>query len=537
QPELGDEIGKFLQAVQQPTLQHIERQLTPRNTVSERTQALQEKVLQAIVGVHASEIDFWATNILDEQNGKAFRREIQRPSILPITSVPVPDEVLNSKRRLIDKILQCEQALVLNNFRIDDGKLGHLDEQQPEQLAINVLSKVVHYLREAERMRFVRPINENGTNANYFNFAANTINSHLNSQTGSNILGAHAIAQSDKANKDAIGITNLLFGVLQLGKGRVKTKIFRYLTSLVTWKQIMRPMLNQNENQAFEQNQETQIIGTQNDMLPLNAGSLVQPPFGQGPTGSHAPRNAVRPQATIFFPALNIEQEISEISNVMTKETVKDHIHRWMSKVQVRVPVGNDDKGQHWFSFGPGVLYAIDWRQSKQQGLAPSMEEVNAFWREYNIDLRVARLMKYQYLEDYQETLQQAKTTRQEFKNSFRKHRNRSLSSYSKKLRYASHDRRSQSRDRTGSRGYSRSRDYQISRGTRIDIDRNWNEYEYKGEPRGRRLEQLRKRTELSRKRLIISKIILRSIKVQPIYQIKPQQDKESNKSEQNTII
>ncbi|KAA6392002.1 MAG: hypothetical protein EZS28_012471 [Streblomastix strix] len=284
QPELGDEIGKFLQSVQQPTLQHIERQLTPRNTVSERTQALQEKVLQAIVGVHAREIDFWATNILDEQNGKAFRREIQHPSLLPITSIPVQDEVLNSNRRLIDKISQNEQTLILCNFRISEGILAHFGEQLPEQLAIDVLSQMVHNLREAKRMYFIRLKNENGSNVNYFNLTANMINLHLNSQTGSNMLGAQVIAKSEMANKDAIGITNLLFGDQQLGKGRVKTKKFRQLTRLVTWKQIMRPMLSQNENQALEQIQETQTTGAQNYIPPPNARPRVQPPLGQGPT-------------------------------------------------------------------------------------------------------------------------------------------------------------------------------------------------------------------------------------------------------------
>ncbi|KAA6356877.1 MAG: hypothetical protein EZS28_047595, partial [Streblomastix strix] len=76
QPEMGDEIGKFLQAELQPTLQDIERQLTPRQAVSERTQTLMAKVLEAMTGVQANEIDFWATNILDEQNGEARRREI-----------------------------------------------------------------------------------------------------------------------------------------------------------------------------------------------------------------------------------------------------------------------------------------------------------------------------------------------------------------------------------------------------------------------------------------------------------------------------
>ncbi|KAA6400874.1 MAG: hypothetical protein EZS28_003595, partial [Streblomastix strix] len=43
QQELGDEIGKFLQSEQQPTLHNIERHLTPRQAVSERIQALMTK--------------------------------------------------------------------------------------------------------------------------------------------------------------------------------------------------------------------------------------------------------------------------------------------------------------------------------------------------------------------------------------------------------------------------------------------------------------------------------------------------------------
>ncbi|KAA6401802.1 MAG: hypothetical protein EZS28_002676 [Streblomastix strix] len=59
QPEIGDEIGKFLQAELQPTLQDIERQLTPRQAVSERTQMVMAKVLEAMTGVQANEIDFF----------------------------------------------------------------------------------------------------------------------------------------------------------------------------------------------------------------------------------------------------------------------------------------------------------------------------------------------------------------------------------------------------------------------------------------------------------------------------------------------
>ncbi|KAA6344326.1 MAG: hypothetical protein EZS28_052248, partial [Streblomastix strix] len=226
QQEIGDEIGKFLQSELQPTLQDIERQLTPRQAVYERMQTLMAKVLEAMTGVQANEIDFWATNILDEQNGEAQKKEIQCPSLLPITSVPVPDEVLDAKRSPIDKILQSEQALALHNFRIGEGMLAHLCEQQEVNLTIDVLSQMIYNLREVERTHFAIVRNENGINANYFNLAANSINSHLNYEAGSYMLGAQVIARSDTANKDAIRITNQLFGIQKLGKIRAKTKRF-----------------------------------------------------------------------------------------------------------------------------------------------------------------------------------------------------------------------------------------------------------------------------------------------------------------------
>ncbi|KAA6371108.1 MAG: hypothetical protein EZS28_033366 [Streblomastix strix] len=111
--------------------------------------------------VQASEIDFWATNILDEQNGEARRREIQCLSLLPVTSVLVPDNVLDAKRSPIDKILQSEQALALYNFRIGVGMLAHSCEQQEDNLAIEILSLMIHNLREAQRTHFVRARNEN----------------------------------------------------------------------------------------------------------------------------------------------------------------------------------------------------------------------------------------------------------------------------------------------------------------------------------------------------------------------------------------
>ncbi|KAA6403173.1 MAG: hypothetical protein EZS28_001299 [Streblomastix strix] len=318
-----------------------------------------------MTGVQASEIEFWATNILDEMRGEARKMEIQCPSLLPVTSVPVPDEVLDSKRSLIDKILQSQQALALYNFGISEGMLAHLCEQQEDNLAIDILSQMIHNLRDAERTHFSRARNENGTNTNYFNLVANSIISHLNSEAGSHMLGAQVIARSDMANKDAVGITNLLFGIQQLGKARVKTKRFRPLIPSAIWKQVMRPMLNQNENQALGQNQGIQIRRTHDDMPPPNSGRRDQPPPGHG---LYVQRNAAIPQSTIFPPALNAEQEILGIANVLTKETIKDHMHIWILKGFDLIPVSKDDEGQYWPGFGPGVLHAADWRKPKQQG-------------------------------------------------------------------------------------------------------------------------------------------------------------------------
>ncbi|KAA6380049.1 MAG: hypothetical protein EZS28_024423 [Streblomastix strix] len=376
QPEMGDEIGKFLQAELQPTLQDIEQQLKPKEAVNERTQMLMAKVLEAMTGVQANEIDFWATNILDEQNGEARRREIQCPSLLLITSVPVPDKVLDAKRSQIDMILQCEQALALYNFRIAEGMRAHLCEQQEDNLAIGILCWMIHNLREAGRTHFARTWNENGANANHFNLAANSINSHLNSETGSHMLGAQVNARSDIANKDVIGFTNLLFGIQQLGKVRVNTKGFRQLTPSAIWKQIIRPMLNQNKNQALEQNQDIQTRRTYNDMPPPSSGPRDQPPPSHG---LYAQRNVAIPQSTIFPPALNSEQEIPGIPNVLTKETIREHMRRQMLKRFDLIPVSKDDEGQYWPRFGPGVPHATDWRKSKQQGKTPSMDDIRAF--------------------------------------------------------------------------------------------------------------------------------------------------------------
>ncbi|KAA6402915.1 MAG: hypothetical protein EZS28_001556 [Streblomastix strix] len=461
QPEMGDEIGKFLQAELQPTLQDIERQLTPRQAVSERTQALMAKILEATTGVQASEIDFWATNILDEQNGEARRRQIQCPQLLPITSVPVSDEVLDSKRSPIDKILQREQALELYNFRIGQGMLAHLSRENA-------------FCKSTERERNQRKL---------FQFSCEF--KQLALKQRSRIAHAGSAGHCKERHSEQRCDRNHEFVVRNsiAAKEGVKTKKFRQLTPSAIWNQIKRPVLNQNESQAFELNQEAQIARTQNDMSPPNAGPRDWSPPDHGLCTQ---RNAVIPQSTIFPPALNAEQEIPGIPNELTKETIKDQMRRWMLKGFDLILVGKDDEGQCWPGFGPDVPHATDQRQSKQQGQTPSIDAVRSFCRELNFDLRVACVRKEYDSEDDSETLQPAKTIIQEFKTRFGRHRNRSLSPHSKRSRYDPPDRRSESRERSGSRSYSRSTDYQSPRETRMDVDRNHNGFETRNESRGR---------------------------------------------------
>ncbi|KAA6369588.1 MAG: hypothetical protein EZS28_034886 [Streblomastix strix] len=202
----------------------------------------------------------------------------------------------------------------------------------------------------------------------------------------------------------------------------------------------MKLLLNKNGNQAAKQNQETQTSGKQNNMPSLNSGPRGQPPPRQEPTGLYASINAAIPQSTIFPPALSTEQEIPEIPNVLTKETIKDHKHKWMLKRFDLIPVGKDDEGHYWPGFGPGVPHATDWRKTKQQGPTPSIDDVRAFWKEHNFDLRVACVRRDYDSEDDSETLYPTKTMRQEFRNKFGRNRNRFLSPYNKRSRYDSPD-------------------------------------------------------------------------------------------------
>ncbi|KAA6397312.1 MAG: hypothetical protein EZS28_007156 [Streblomastix strix] len=103
------------------------------------------------------------------------------------------------------------------------------------------------------------------------------------------------------------------------------------------------------------------------------------------------------------------------------------------------------------------------------------MNDIKAFWREHNFDLREECVRKEYDSDDDSQTLQPTKATRQEFRNRIRRYRNWSLSPHNKRSRYDSPDRRSESKERSGSRSLSRSRDYQGPRETTIDVDRNQN--------------------------------------------------------------
>ncbi|KAA6374203.1 MAG: hypothetical protein EZS28_030270 [Streblomastix strix] len=161
-------------------------------------------------------------------------------------------------------------------------------------------------------------------------------------------------------------------------------------------------------------------------MPPTSSVPRGQPPPGQEPMELYIPRNIVIPQATIFAHTLNAKQEIPEIPNVITKETIENHMQRWVLQVFDLIPVCKDDEGQYQPGFGPGVPYATDWRKSNLQGLTPTVGEDGAFWKDCNFDLRVACVRKKCDSKDNSETLQPTKTIRHEFRNRFGRQRIRS---------------------------------------------------------------------------------------------------------------
>ncbi|KAA6354151.1 MAG: hypothetical protein EZS28_050322 [Streblomastix strix] len=177
-----------------------------------------------------------------------------------------------------------------------------------------------------------------------------------------------------------------------------------------------------------------------------NAGTRGQLPPGYR---LYAQRNTVIPLSTTFPPALNTQQEKPEVPNVMIKETIKDLMHKWMLKGFDLITVGQDNEGQYWPGFGPSIPHVTDRAKLKQQGISSLMDDVRAFWKEHDFDLRVACVRRDYDSEDDSETLQPSKTTRREFRNKFGRNRNRSLSPHSKRSRYDSPDRGSESRERS----------------------------------------------------------------------------------------
>ncbi|KAA6397168.1 MAG: hypothetical protein EZS28_007307 [Streblomastix strix] len=97
-------------------------------------------------------------------------------------------------------------------------------------------------------------------------------------------------------------------------------------------------------------------------------------------------------------------------------------MRRWMIKGFDLITVGKDDEGQYWPGFGPSYKHAIYQTKSKQQGIKHSMDDIRAFWREHNFDLRVACVRKEYDSEDDSETLQPVKATRYEFECKFGRH-------------------------------------------------------------------------------------------------------------------
>ncbi|KAA6380040.1 MAG: hypothetical protein EZS28_024430, partial [Streblomastix strix] len=203
-----------------------------RQVVNERKQVRMTKVLEAMTSVQASEIDFWVTNLLNEQNGEARRWKMHCHSLKPITSVPVQDEELDLKRSPIDKILQCEKALAIYNFQKLKGILAHMCEQQEANLAID--SRRVTHVRSTHNRDERR--SEQRYNRNY---------------------------QFVVLNPTA-------------AIGKSQDQKFRQLAPSAIWKQTIRPMLDKNDKLVLERNQQTQII--HNNKKPLNSILRGQPP-------------------------------------------------------------------------------------------------------------------------------------------------------------------------------------------------------------------------------------------------------------------
>lgn len=65
-------------------------------------------------------------------------------------------------------------------------------------------------------------------------------------------------------------------------------------------------------------------------------------------------------------------------------------MHRWLKKGFDLIAVGKDDDGQYWPGFGPGRGNTTNWRAAKESNRKPTYDEVKAFWKENNFDLKLA---------------------------------------------------------------------------------------------------------------------------------------------------
>ncbi|KAA6365368.1 MAG: hypothetical protein EZS28_039105 [Streblomastix strix] len=156
-----------------------------------------------------SEIDFLGSNIpRRKQNCEVGEG---RYNVLRYCPLHRYQYQTKCQTRNTDRLTKFCRASKYWHATSEQAKEQHTCEQQEDNLAIDIVSQMSHKLMETESAHLARSRNENWTNANYFNLDANSINSHLNCETGSHMLGAQVIARSDTANKDTIGITNLIF--------------------------------------------------------------------------------------------------------------------------------------------------------------------------------------------------------------------------------------------------------------------------------------------------------------------------------------
>ncbi|KAA6347349.1 MAG: hypothetical protein EZS28_052035, partial [Streblomastix strix] len=117
----------------------------------------------------------------------------------------------------------------------------------------------------------------------------------------------------------------------------------------------------------------------------------------------------------LFHPALNGNHEIPEIPDVETKFVIRVHTHRRILQGFDLILVGDNDDGQCLPSIGPYRVYAMNWRRAKQAGTPPSIEEVNAFWKEVNFNLSIAYVRMEHDSDEKSQTMKLSKTSKEEF--------------------------------------------------------------------------------------------------------------------------